>query len=456
MANLIKLSNDLEYVPKDQLIQMSQNPNNNYPSYLVLAEIQRRTQNEKAYAAQQPQPETTVAEEVVQEYASSPQGLGAMTQPSGGNLSTPDAEGNMAPPSPMMQAMASGGRTGYLQGGGTGGPDLSATGIGNLNEETIPVESLSESQRAEILQNSQGLTTAQKVQLGLGAASLALLVTPVPGARIAAGATKLLQLGIRGGSGLKGMYQGLRAKRLLKAGQKELNRKGGLPATTPYNPNTVLQTGKEALRRELPYKLLGGTGLGGTTYALLDGDSPMSLFPNKQEIEIETEEAKAARLIAEAEELRIAELERGLARKNTTSETPKDRGNADMLVGLGGAIMKSNTIGELGGNISDSYTNVRNKQDADKLAGLQGRMMEAQITKAETELANMPEQRLIQQYGFIQDAIDAHKDGTSILDEATLAKYIKQKSLLLEQIMAYGNVNLSGSQTSAMAEAKIT
>ena len=82
--------------------------------------------------------------------------------------------------------------------------------------------------------------------------------------------------------------------------------------------------------------------------------------------------------------------------------------------------------------------------------------MEAQITKAETELANMPEQRLIQQYGFIQDAIDAHKDGTSVLDEVTLAKYINQKSLLLEQIMAYGNVNLSGSQTTAMAEAKIT
>ena len=119
MANLIKLSNDLEYVPKDQLIQMSQNPDNNYPSYLVLAEIQRRTQNEKAYAAQQPQPETTVAEEVVQEYASSPQGLGAMTQPSGGNLSTPDAESNMAPPSPMMQA-ASGGLTGYAEGGITG------------------------------------------------------------------------------------------------------------------------------------------------------------------------------------------------------------------------------------------------------------------------------------------------------------------------------------------------
>ena len=84
----------------------------------------------KAYAAQQPQPETTVAEEVVQEYASSPQGLGAMTQPSGGNLSTPGAESNMAPPSPM-QMMASGGRTGYQVGGSLGivGDSLSDTFI---------------------------------------------------------------------------------------------------------------------------------------------------------------------------------------------------------------------------------------------------------------------------------------------------------------------------------------
>ena len=72
MANLVQLSNDLESVPKEQLIQMSQDPNSTYPSYLVLAEIQRRTQMEKMYAAQQPKPQTTVAEEVVSEFASSP------------------------------------------------------------------------------------------------------------------------------------------------------------------------------------------------------------------------------------------------------------------------------------------------------------------------------------------------------------------------------------------------
>ena len=45
--NLVQLATELEYVPKDQLAQMSQDPNNRFPQYLVLSEIQRRTANEK-------------------------------------------------------------------------------------------------------------------------------------------------------------------------------------------------------------------------------------------------------------------------------------------------------------------------------------------------------------------------------------------------------------------------
>ena len=136
MANLIQQANDLEYVPKDQLIQMSQNPDNNYPSYLVLAEIQRRTQNEKAYAAQQPQPETTVSEELVQEFAGQ-QGLqGAMAQsPGPQNAFPPSDMSNMAPPSPQMgmpsQQMMGGGLTEYAEGGITGYQTGGGLGLGS-------------------------------------------------------------------------------------------------------------------------------------------------------------------------------------------------------------------------------------------------------------------------------------------------------------------------------------
>ena len=297
MANLVELSNELEDFPEQQLVQMSQDPNSMYPSYLVLSEIQRRNQMRKMYDAQQPKPQTTVAEEVVQEFAGQ-QGLqGAMAQsPGPQNAFPPSDMGNMAPPSPQMgmpsQQMMDGGLTEYAQGGRTGyqiggfiptadnpyptGSELvsdtftsSGTDIGLGADiglsETIPIESLSESQRKEILEKSEGLSTSEKIQFGLGAASLLLLATPAPGARIAAGATKLLQLGTKAGSGLKKIYDAKRAQRLLKAGQKELTRRGGLPATTPYNPNTVIQTGREALRRDLAPKIIGGSTLAGVT-----------------------------------------------------------------------------------------------------------------------------------------------------------------------------------------------
>ena len=118
MPNLVQLSNELEYVPKEQLAQMSQDPNNRFPQYLILSEIQRRTANEKAYAAAaQPQPTTTVAEEVVGEFMQ-PKGLQAgmpsvsaptdsfSTEPMGMPASAP-----MQPPMQQPMMMAAGGNT---------------------------------------------------------------------------------------------------------------------------------------------------------------------------------------------------------------------------------------------------------------------------------------------------------------------------------------------------------
>ena len=110
MSNLIKAAEELEYVPKENLIQMAQSGDTRFPPYLVLAEIQRRTQNEKAYSAMQPQPTTTVAEEKVAEFAQS--GLGGMVSP-------PFSPPRDLPMSPPMQMAASGGLTGYANRGRT-------------------------------------------------------------------------------------------------------------------------------------------------------------------------------------------------------------------------------------------------------------------------------------------------------------------------------------------------
>ena len=110
MSNLIKAAEELEYVPKETLIQMAQSGDSRFPPYLVLSEIQRRTQNEKAYNAMQPQPTTTVAEEKVAEFAQS--GLGGMVSP-------PFSPPEDLPMSPPMQMAASGGLTGYANKGKT-------------------------------------------------------------------------------------------------------------------------------------------------------------------------------------------------------------------------------------------------------------------------------------------------------------------------------------------------
>jgi hypothetical protein len=124
--NLVQLANDLEYVPKDQLAQMSQDPNSSYPAYLVLSEIQRRTLNEKNYQAMQEQPTTTVAEEVVDEFMqpqlaeNESQGL----QVGAPQSATPLPDSNISAglsgvPTAPMQMAASGGATGYANKGKT-------------------------------------------------------------------------------------------------------------------------------------------------------------------------------------------------------------------------------------------------------------------------------------------------------------------------------------------------
>ena len=111
--NLVELAKELEYVHKDQLAQMSQDPSSRYPQYLVLSEIQRRTANEKAYAAARPQPTTTVAEEVVGEFMQ-PKGLQAGMPSESAPTDAFSSESMGIPASAPMQQpmmMAGGGET---------------------------------------------------------------------------------------------------------------------------------------------------------------------------------------------------------------------------------------------------------------------------------------------------------------------------------------------------------
>ena len=115
--NFVQQANYLEDVPKDQLISMSQDPNPQFPAFLVLNEITRRTTNEKNYQAMLNKPTSTVAQEVVSNFAQ-PKGLqgGApQTTP----LSTNISAGLSGAPTAPMQMAASGGITGFANTGST-------------------------------------------------------------------------------------------------------------------------------------------------------------------------------------------------------------------------------------------------------------------------------------------------------------------------------------------------
>lgn len=114
MSNLVEIAKDLEYVPDEQLIRLANGEDPRFPPFVVISEIKRRT--DMRNRASEPMPKTTVAQEMVQEFAMpSRQGLEGMSQDTTGIL--PPTVYNRDVPSSMM---ASGGSTnpqGYLFGG---------------------------------------------------------------------------------------------------------------------------------------------------------------------------------------------------------------------------------------------------------------------------------------------------------------------------------------------------
>ena len=462
MANLVQLADELEYVPKEQLVQMSQDPNNRFPQFLVLSEIQRRTQNENAYRASQTQPTTTVAEEVVSEFAR-PMGLQAgMPSESAPTDAFSSESMGMPASAPMQQpmqppmAMASGGLTSFQTGNKTA---LNASFANPYNvNETIDVNSIPEEQRNEIVEKSKGLTTAQKVMLGLDAAALGLLVTPAPGARIAAGVTKLLSLGIRGGTAAKRMYDSARTARKLKEGRKVLQRdpsKRFRPALTS-GPGTgvnpllpTIELGRQSLRRELPYKLFAGSTLGGTTYALMDPDSPLSLTEtggdnNETKPELTQAQQDYANLVKQ-NQLAALQVD-DKPKKGLGAFSPTD------LIQLGGAIMSARNISELGAGISGmAGMSAQRKADAEE-AEILGRLREAQISQLETETALLPDKQLADEIEGVTAAIKQAEEGGA--DEERIAELRQYLQFLVQQqamARGYDPQAMSGTNQSLIA-----
>ena len=406
MANLVELSNQLEYVPQEQLVQMSQDPNSMFPSFLVLSEIQRRNQMKKMYEAQQPKPQTTVAEEVVQEFAGQ-QGLqGAMAQsPGPQNAFQPGDMGNMAPPSPM-QGMAAGGRTGYQTGGSLGlsGDSLAGTftnptqDIQTENEPGFfskainwakenPADALSMAANATFFIPGVGVVAGSAIKGGIK-----LLPKVVEAAKKVAPVVK---------KGLQKTYT--KPNPALEGGLKAGQRKVLDPKTKKYEMIDTT-TGKAIPERIFSGErtALAALPLTGTTKVLTE----LALSPDEEIIEEQANINKPEQVddtIISARKTVSEDVETG--RKGLGNFLP----NADpsMLIGLGGAIMSAKNVGELGKGISDMYLGERARKDALQMADLKSRLTEAQIRKYEADVSNMDANQIIAEMNAINKGVES-------------------------------------------------
>jgi len=473
MANLIQIAEELEYMPKDQLAQMTQDPNSTYPQFLVLSEIQRRTQLEKAYQAQatQAEPQTTVAEETVAEFMA-PQGLQGMAQ-------QPMPQDMAAPmPESPMQMMADGGRIGFMSGGNsprsillstmganpsgmtdqemgglitkmnqeseqlparrsfglmegeivpevveeeeemmagggrTGFFALGSTSRYNVqnspslaDSETIDVASIPEETRAEIVEASKGLTPAQKAMIGINAASLALMVTPIPGARVAAGVLKLGQGAFRGLQAGKAAYQARKAKILMDQGRKAIDagKVSGTGRTASYNPEVVRQAGVDAIKgMRIPQRTIAGGIAGGTAYNLFESEN-------------EEDEPVTAPVVTDIDDTdKIIDTDTGATetkKGGLFSNITPDQGLT--MAQLGGVLMGARNMSELGTGIAGVAGQMQERKSAAGLAGAQQSHYESQAREADAKVAAMPFEQLKDEFTLINDLYETQVEQSS-------------------------------------------
>ena len=116
MMNVIEVQDALKGMPMEQLIREVQMPSGQVPQFLVLSEITRRREMEKAYAQNQGQPQTTVAQDAVTGAGVPQEGIAGISRAMAPN--TDMAQNTGAMPQAPVQQMASGGYVQKMQRGG--------------------------------------------------------------------------------------------------------------------------------------------------------------------------------------------------------------------------------------------------------------------------------------------------------------------------------------------------
>ena len=424
--NLVQLANDLEYVPKEQLAEMSQDPNSSYPAYLVLSEIQRRTLNEKNYQAMEQQPTTTVAEEVVGEFMqpqlaqNQSQGLQGGTPQSATPL--PDSNisaGLSGAPTAPMQMAASGGLTEYQEGG--------QSKFGSMMDSIFEV-------------GSDVANWASENPIEAAATGLMF----VPG--IGWGSSAILR-----GSGM--LYKGLKGVDYAKKAKQTgafLNPRTSPLFTSPSQtagknllPQTlqsgravpvseVNRLGSLASRRYSPLRTTGtGTGLltAKTGYDYLS--SPADETTEKEDIK--------------KTEPNIGPTYKKLMSQMNSSNTNSSKGLGQMdyrdMIRMGMGIMGAKDMSALG----DAVTDTLDASDARATTGLQQQYLQAQTDKLQADIAAMPVKEIqseISIYSKYLDQLRENSEGTEA-DKRDIKNVSDYINALSQELMTARGIDLA-------------
>ena len=433
--NLVQLATELEYVPKDQLAQMSQDPNNRFPQYLVLSEIQRRTANEKAYAAAQPQPTTTIAEEVVGEFMQ-PKGLQAgMPSESAPTDSFSSEPMGMPASAPMQQPMqqpmmmASGGLTGYAVGGPAMSPlDRSfISGLGDSIYDRYTDE--------DGLDYSQALLDAS-------------MLIPVGGIAFGGlrGLNRLYQTGRLGDAG---RFLGRQGQKLYtKKGPDTVTSKSGQKFLADSTQGKTILSGKKPPpiigSREFSPTRAGVLGLSASPifdYALSDSEQ----MPEQEERELTQAEKDYQKLM---QDIQLANL------KASQKDTKKGLGGGFSptdLIQLGGTIMSAKNISELGQGIAGVAGASAERKTAAERAGLEARFLRAQTGKLEEETRLLPETALTKKIDSINDAIKLAVENGDDQQVVQLQQFLQYLVAQQAQTAGYNPQAMSGTNKNLIA-----
>jgi hypothetical protein len=417
--SLVDRANELEYVPEEQLIQMSQSPEGQYPQFLVLSEIQRRNQMRRMYenqTAKMNQPTTTVAEESVMELA----GQGAV--PMMDSLSSlSSSEGGLRSMAPTL--MKSGGIT-QMQSGRSTALEQSFMPPGR-NELPMSSESASSlrggiSNLAETLGLIDEEGNIDPVQASL------LGLSFVPGVGLVAGAGRL-GLGVA-------KFLAPKAKSFFMK-PNPLRSKGLQPGqrviVDPKKGKTMIQsTGKDA-GKVIPEtvadvsKIATTAGAVATPFAVSNIFAPdESAEPVVEELTEEQKEIKRLQdLLAEANKP-----------KDESEPVKKGLGSDDFLTlaQVGGIFGGAKNLGEAAMGLGNLAGQIQTTRREGKLEGLQGRVLEAQAAKYEADVASMEPQQINSQLSTVKDLIKAAIDSGNQeqIDELFLYQQILNKKLL--------------------------